>query len=91
MILSVLRRVPDADRQIRRGEYDIEGVASNVTDAYPLTLGIIGIGRIGSEVAKRGKGFGMKILYHDLIRRKELEKELNLEYSSLNELLKTLI
>lgn len=87
LILSVLRRVPHADRQIRRGEYDIEGVASDVTDAYPLTLGIIGIGRIGSEVAKRGIGFGMKILYHDIMRRKELEKELNLEYSSLHELL----
>jgi len=52
LILSVLRRVPQMDRHVREGGYDVEGMASNIFDAYPLTIGIIGLGRIGVEVAK---------------------------------------
>ncbi len=60
LILCVLRRAPLMDRQMREGSYDPEGSASNVLDAYPLTLGIIGLGRIGAEVAKRARGFEIR-------------------------------
>ena len=51
-------------------------------DIHDATLGIIGLGRIGLEVAKRGRGFGMKVLYHDIVRRMEEEKALELHYMS---------
>ena len=40
------------------------------------TIGIVGLGRIGSAVAKRANGFGMKVLYHNRNRRKADEKKL---------------
>jgi len=50
-------------------------------DIHNATLGIIGLGRIGSEVAKRGRGFNMKVLYYDIVRRSEEdEKRLGVEY-----------
>ena len=87
LILSVLRRVPQLDRHIREGGYDTEKMASLVSDAFPLTLGIIGLGKIGVEVARRARGFEMKVLYHDQFRRQDLEKDWNLHFSTLDELL----
>ena len=55
-----------------------------------LTLGIIGAGGIGREVARLAKGFGTKILYHNRNRLpEEVERELGLEYSSLDDLLES--
>ena len=50
-------------------------------DIHHTTLGIIGLGRIGAELAKRAKGFNMKVLYYDELRRsEEEEKQLGVEY-----------
>jgi len=87
LMLGVLRRVPQMDRHVREGGYDIEGMSSIASDVYPLTLGIIGLGKIGAEVAKRARCFGMNVFYYDEIRRHDLEKELNLQYVTLEELL----
>jgi glyoxylate reductase len=51
------------------------------------TLGIIGLGRIGQQVAKRARGFDMRILYHNRRRNLEAEATLGVEYRSLDELL----
>ncbi len=56
-------------------------------DIHGATLGIIGLGRIGAAVAQRAKGFGMKILYYDIIRNEKAEKELGIQYTDLNNLL----
>ena len=56
-------------------------------DVHGKTLGIIGLGRIGLEVAKRAKGFNMKVIYFDEFRNTEMEKKLGLSYVSLNEVL----
>jgi glyoxylate reductase len=50
-------------------------------------LGIIGLGAIGVDVARRAKGFDMKIIYYDTIRRPDLEKALGVEYRDLKTLL----
>ncbi len=51
------------------------------------TLGIIGMGRIGEEMAKRALGFNMKVVYYNRSPKPQAEKELGVEYSGLNELL----
>ena len=48
-------------------------------DVYENTLGIVGLGRIGTKVARRARGFDMKILYYDIVRNPK-EKELGAEF-----------
>ena len=54
---------------------------------HGTTLGIIGLGRIGSAVARRARGFDMKVIYHNRKRNQQLESELNATYAELDELL----
>lgn len=56
-------------------------------DVAGATLGIIGMGRIGAAVARRAKGFGMRLLYHSRQPKPELESALGLRYCALSELL----
>jgi glyoxylate reductase len=58
-------------------------------DVWGKRLGIIGFGRIGQALARRAKGFGMDILYHNRSRREEAEQELGARYLELDDLLKT--
>jgi len=59
------------------------------SDVYGKTLGIIGFGRIGRAVARRAKGFEMRVLYYDIERApEEVERELNAQYVDLEALLK---
>ena len=55
-------------------------------DLYNSTLGIIGLGRIGAAVARRSKGFNMRVLYYSSARRKEYEQNLGIEYAELDRL-----
>lgn len=56
-------------------------------DIHGATLGLVGMGRIGSGVARRATGFGMRILYYDVVRREDLEEELGLEFVDFETLL----
>ena len=73
LILDVMRRVSEGDRLIRKGKWhEIFGAYDYIgTDLQGKTLGILGLGRIGSAVAKRAESFGMKIIYHN---RKQVSK-----------------
>ena len=90
LLLATARRIVEADRSIRNGEWKIPWAPTMLLgyDVYGKTLGIIGIGRIGSAVARRAKGFNMKVLYYDIVRREDLEKELGIKYAELDELLR---
>jgi glyoxylate reductase len=57
-------------------------------EVYGSTIGIVGMGNIGKEVAKRARGFDMKILYHNRKRDEAAEAELGASYRSLPDLLK---
>lgn len=89
LIMSVARRIVEADKFTRAGKY--EGWAPMLflgQDVYGKTLGIIGMGRIGQAVARRAKGFNMKVLYNDIRRiPEELEKELNATFASIDEVI----
>lgn len=89
LILAVARRLVEADQFLRSGKW--EGWAPMLllgNDVYNKTLGIVGLGRIGVAVARRAKGFNMRILYYDTIRYEKLEKEFGLSYVSFENLLK---
>lgn len=90
LMLDVLRRVSEGDRIIRNGKwrqiygaYDYVGI-----DLQDKTLGIFGLGRIGSTLARRAKSFDMKIIYHN--RKpvsKNKEKLLGVKYVTLDKLI----
>ena len=90
LLMATARRVAEGDRWTRSGKWKTWGPMILMGyDIHHATLGLVGCGRIGLEMAKRARGFGMKVLYHDVVRRKpEEEKEFGLEYvPSLAELL----
>lgn len=92
LIMAVARRVVEADHFVRWGEWwRLEtGWHPKMMLGLELrgkTLGIIGLGRIGSRVAEFGKAFGMRVIYYDVKRVEELEEKLGLEYRELDELL----
>ena len=90
LILAVAQRIVEADKYTRAGEYKAWGPKLFLGgDIKGKTLGIIGLGRIGFAVAERlMKGFEMKIIYYDIKQNEELEKEHNLEYREIGDLLK---
>jgi hypothetical protein len=53
-------------------------------DVHHATLGIIELGRIGPAVGKRARGFNMKVICYDTVRRPDLENELEVEFADLN-------
>jgi glyoxylate reductase len=56
-------------------------------DVHASTLGIIGMGRVGRGVAKRARGFDMRVLYHNRRRDLDAERELGVEHAALDDLL----
>ena len=88
LILSLARGLPGADRFVReRWAQGLERLPFGF-DLEGKTLGIIGLGRIGAEVARRAQGFGVRVLYHDVVRKPELEEAYGVEYAPLEELLR---
>jgi len=88
MILSLLRRIPQADGCVRRGEWHRKFSDLIGYDLAGKTVGIVGLGRIGSAVARRLKAFNVKLIYYDIVRKNELERELNIEFRSFDDLLR---
>jgi len=90
LLLAVARNIVQGDRLFRQGVYP--GSQSNHLAGYAvsgMTLGLVGFGRIGQAVARRGRGFGMSILYSDP-RRLPVEEEARFEagYRSFEDLLR---
>jgi|YelNatPaOPRAMG01_1025707.scaffolds.fasta_scaffold06618_3 glyoxylate reductase len=90
LMLAVARRVVEADKYVRNGKWKVawHPLMMLGEDVHGRTLGIVGLGRIGCAVARRAKGFDMKILYYDVIRREDLERELGIKYVDLETLLR---
>jgi len=89
LILACARRVVEADRFVRSGRWVTWSPDLFLgTEIRGKILGIIGLGRIGMNVARIAKCFNMKVLYYDVVRFPEKEKELEISYCPLDELLK---
>ncbi len=88
LLMAAGRRIVEGDKEVRAGKWKTWGPMTLLgQDIHGATLGIIGLGRIGAAIAQRAKGFGMKILYYDIIRNEKAEKELGIQYTDLNNLL----
>jgi glyoxylate reductase len=85
LLMAAARRVVEGDRYTRAGKWKTWGLTLLLgQDIYGATLGLIGLGRIGAAMAKRAKGFDMRVLYYDPFRREDLEHELGVTYADLD-------
>jgi glyoxylate reductase len=78
LLMAVSRRLPEARDHVLAGRWRTWGPLLLLgKDIHGATLGLVGFGRIGREMARRAVGFGMRTLYHDVQRADpEVEREL---------------
>ncbi len=89
LLFAVARRVVEADTYTRDCKFKGWGPLLFLgQDVTGKTLGIIGTGRIGSSFGRKAKGFEMKIIYHDVKRNEEFEREVGAIYVDKTTLLK---
>jgi len=90
LLMATARRVAEADRYVRSGKWKIPwGLTMFLgQDVWGKTIGIIGMGRIGTAVARRAKGMNMRILYYDVYRNYAAEREIGAQYVDLETLLR---
>ncbi len=89
LLMAAARRVAEGDRLLRAKTPWIWGPLMMLgQDVHHKTLGIVGFGRIGQALARRARGFGMRIIYHDMYRPpQQVEAELGADYRDLDDLL----
>jgi glyoxylate reductase len=90
LLLAAGRRLVEGDRYARGPDflrYDPSYLLGR--EVHGSTLGILGMGRIGEQVARRGRAFDMRVLYHNRQRRPAAEAALGVEYVPRDELLAT--
>lgn len=86
LLMAASRRVVEASQYLRNGEWKTwSPMQMTGQDIYGSTMGIIGMGRIGQALAKRAKGFDMRVLYYNRSRKPEHED--GIEYAELDALL----
>ncbi|MFZ5943574.1 MAG: 2-hydroxyacid dehydrogenase [Bacillota bacterium] len=90
LMLAASRRITELDQYVKKGQW-VDGPEERFFgyDVHGATLGIIGMGRIGEAVARRGKlGFNMNVLYYNRNRKPHVEEALGVQYMPLEQLLK---
>jgi len=85
MILALSRNIPQANASTKKGEWKRSKFMG--VELYGKVLGIVGLGRIGTEVAKRALSFGMKVLAYDPFLSREVAEGLGIEVAELKDLL----
>jgi glyoxylate reductase len=89
LLLAAARRIPEADRYVRAGRWQTWGPSVLLgRDLSGATLGIVGMGGVGTEVARRALGFGMRIVYHSRSRKPALERRYGMTFLTLEALLR---
>lgn len=89
LILATARRLHESERFLRAGQWT-QWSPNLLTgaDVHGATLGIVGMGRIGYETARRAQGFRMRILYHSRTRHADAENDFGAEWLPLDDLLR---
>ncbi len=85
MMMSLARKIPQAAASMKAGEWNRKAFSG--TELYNKTLGILGMGRIGSEVARRAIAFGMRVLAYDPYLTLSRANALQVELLELDEVL----
>ncbi len=86
LLLAVTKKISKADFDTKKGNWRPLNFIG--LELFEKKLGIFGLGNIGRIVAEIANGFGMKVLYHDVIRFENLEKELAVQYVNKETLLR---
>jgi len=86
LLLSMARNIPQANESIRQGKWDRKSFTG--TELLEKTIGIVGLGKIGREVATRCQAFGMKTIGYDPVLSAEVAAKGNIELVSLDEIFK---
>lgn len=93
LMMAVARSIPAADREIRAGGWKEHVQIKERFSGFDFqgkTLGILGMGQIGRELADMVRGFRMQVLYYDTVRlSKEKEMRLGISFCSFDELMKS--
>ena len=84
MILALARNIPAADASVKAGEWKRSKFMG--VELYAKTLGVVGLGRIGTELSKRALSFGMEIIAYDPFLSKEVANQLGIKVVELEEL-----
>ncbi len=85
LLMALARNIPQANASIKKGEWERKKFTG--VQLLEKTLGVVGLGRIGSEVAKRAQSFGMKVIAYDPFLRAEKALQIGVELMSMDELL----
>jgi D-3-phosphoglycerate dehydrogenase / 2-oxoglutarate reductase len=86
LLLALARSIPQADASLKRGEWQRSKFVG--TEIRAKTLGVVGLGNIGSEVAKRAQGLEMDVIAYDPVVSRERAEQFNVELVSLEELVR---
>ncbi len=91
LLMSAARRISEGDRWLRAGNWKMQyhPMVWLGAEVHGATLGIVGMGQIGVEMAKRARGFDMRVIYYSRTRKLELESQLGMEYFEPSDLLST--
>jgi phosphoglycerate dehydrogenase-like enzyme len=90
LMLAVSRRVIWQHGNVSNGRWRGNGPAPRMYEMFDKTLGIVGLGTIGTKVARLAKAFGMRVQYYDIARLSEAaEDSLGVRFRLLNEILRT--
>lgn len=86
MLLALCRNIPQADRSLRGGEWNRKKFVGS--EVLNKTLGVVGLGRIGSLVAERARGLGMKVIAYDPFVSEERARKLGIEIAPLDRVIR---
>src|SRR5476649_2526745 len=90
LMLAVYRQLPQIDRRTRAGAWQKEDARGMHRQLQNKTVGLVGFGAVGRQVAKRLRGFETTILYYDPVRAaRDVEQSLGVRYADLDELVRT--
>ncbi|GAB7535338.1 2-hydroxyacid dehydrogenase [Burkholderia sp. 22PA0099] len=90
LMMAAARRIAESEHWLRAGKWEKWSFDSFLgADLHGATLGVVGMGRIGQALARRARGFNMRVVYHNRSRvAPEIEADLNAEYLSKEALLR---
>jgi lactate dehydrogenase-like 2-hydroxyacid dehydrogenase len=88
LMLAAARRVIESEQYVKAGRWRAWSPEALLgRDIYDATLGIVGLGQVGRAVARRARGFGMRVLYTGPSRKLDAERADGVEYAQLEDLL----